>query len=258
MVEIDARSFIARLLAAGIVPREKEASSEIALIVEVVGFVYPCDWLQIGLFDGRPTAWLAGSDRGKLAITRWEFESTSLPQRVSQQDLRDFYEFLGIKGKVEVYRHKTTREFMYVGRPFHAMPDRKWWQFLETPVESSSEGGFEEGRGFGAFDAAAEGVEHTAVHLAVHSSFIEAEPVGEMQIDGFANDFEMRSAQFEETFEENDAQNFFAGEFFRLKGSQLGAEAVSCVNGDETVVFGNSGKLKEIERSLDGVECEKA
>jgi hypothetical protein len=134
LVENDARSFIARLLEAGIVPPENEASSEIALIVEGMGFLYPCEWLQIGLFDGRPAAWLASSGRGKLAINRWEFEVSTTPlQRISQEDLRDSYEFLGLKDKVEAYRHKTTGKVLYVGRPFHAMPDRKWWQFWKRP-----------------------------------------------------------------------------------------------------------------------------
>jgi hypothetical protein len=130
MVERDARLFIARLLEAGIVPPGSEASSEIALIVEGVGFLHPCDWLQLGLFDGRPAAWSAGSDRGKLFISGWEIESSATPlQSLSAKELRESYESVGIKSRVETYRHKTTGELIYVGRPFHAVPGRKWWQF---------------------------------------------------------------------------------------------------------------------------------
>jgi tetratricopeptide (TPR) repeat protein len=48
-------------------------------------------------------------------------------------ELREYFEFIGLKanGKVEVYRHKTTGELRYVGRPFH--PVRKWWQFWRRP-----------------------------------------------------------------------------------------------------------------------------
>src|SRR5947209_6051739 len=51
-----------------------------------------------------------------------------------QQDAETF-ELIGLKanGTVEVYRHKTTGELRYVGRPFNSV--RKWWQFWKRPQE---------------------------------------------------------------------------------------------------------------------------
>jgi hypothetical protein len=40
-----------------------EATAEVAVTVEGQGFLYLCDWLRLGLFDGRPAAWLTGTDR---------------------------------------------------------------------------------------------------------------------------------------------------------------------------------------------------
>lgn len=130
MAERDARFFIARLLESGIVPLGDEPSSEIALVAEGRGLLYPCSWIQLGLFDGRPAAWLAGSERGKLAIGLREFELGAKPlQCFRPEELRESYESLGIKNRVETYRHKVTGELIYVGRPFHAVVQRKWWQF---------------------------------------------------------------------------------------------------------------------------------
>lgn len=157
---------------------------------------------------------------------------------------------------------------------------------------SGGEGGCEEGRSFGAFEAAAECVEDAAVHVALIShlamaSFaiiefrvgissqaatnpavaavshvamasVEAEPIGKMQVDGLANDFEMRVAQFEETFQKNDAQSFLAEKFFCLRGFQLGLEKVPRMDGHEMSGFGDFRKLEKIERALDGIESEEA
>ena len=126
MVEKDARTFFNRLVGAGLAPSSAEAASEIALVLQGQRFVYPCDWLQLGLFDGRPAVWLAGTDRGSLFIPRGDLNSDIGPPI---PEFRESYELIGLKsnGKVEVYRHKTTGEVRYVGRPFH--PVRKWWQF---------------------------------------------------------------------------------------------------------------------------------
>lgn len=64
----DARTFISELVGAGLAPSMAQAASEIALAVQGHGFPTPCDWLQLGLFEGYPCVWLAGSDRGTLFI----------------------------------------------------------------------------------------------------------------------------------------------------------------------------------------------
>jgi hypothetical protein len=127
MLEADARSLINQLVAAGLVSSREELVSEIALVFQEQGFAYPCDWLQLGLFDGRPCAWLANTDRGNLFIPRGDLTGEIVAYPV--EEFRQQFELIGLKssGKVEVYRHKLTGEVRYVGRPFN--PVRKWWQF---------------------------------------------------------------------------------------------------------------------------------
>jgi len=129
MVQSDAHTFINRLRAAGLAPSSAGVASEIALVEQGRGFLFPCNWLQFGLFDGHHSVWLAGGDRGRLFIPQFELQSSVAS--ISADDLSEHFEFIGLKAKVEVYRHKTTGELQYVGRPFH--PVRKWWQFWKRP-----------------------------------------------------------------------------------------------------------------------------
>jgi len=135
MVTDDARMFTSRLVDVGLVAR-----TEIALVTQGQGFDYPCDWLHLGLFEGHPCAWLAGSDRGSLFIPECDLNSKIVA--TTAEEFRKSFEFVGLKanGKVAVYRHKKTGEIRYVGRPFH--PSRKWWQFWKRasqfPVNGSN------------------------------------------------------------------------------------------------------------------------
>ena len=139
MVEADARTFINHLATVGLVPSLPEAPSEIVLVIQGHGFAYPCDWLQVGLFDGRPCVWLAGMDRGDLFMPQTELNANIAA--IGAEELRESFELIGRRagGKVEVYRNKTTGELRYVGRPFH--PVRKWWQFWKklehSPVDAT-------------------------------------------------------------------------------------------------------------------------
>jgi Flp pilus assembly protein TadD len=128
----DAKAFIRQLVTAGLASSVAEARSEIAL-VQGRGFASPCDWLQVGLFDGRPCAWLAGLDRGSLFIPEGELNSDITA--FSAEEFHEHFDFVGVKakGKIEVYRHKQTGELRYVARPFRSV--RKWWQIWKKPRE---------------------------------------------------------------------------------------------------------------------------
>jgi len=139
MHDVDAWTYIKQLVAAGLVPSEAEAHTDIALVHQEHGFAYPCDWLQLGLFDGYRSAWLAGTDRGNLFIT--EFELNSKLEWSSTEDFQRENELVGVRRDgVEVYRNKKTGEKRYIGRPFR--PARKWWQIWKNPgqvlVDSSN------------------------------------------------------------------------------------------------------------------------
>jgi hypothetical protein len=132
MVEADARTFVTAVATAGLAPPGSDVSPEIAVVRQGQGFAYPCDWLQLGLFDGLPAVWLVGTDRGSLYLPQGErnaFEST-IP--IAIEELSATFDFVGLKGdgKIEVYQHKITGEVRYVGRPYN--PVRKWWHFWKT------------------------------------------------------------------------------------------------------------------------------
>lgn len=139
MVECDARTFANSIATAGLAPLGTDVSSEIALVRQGQGFAYPCDWLQLGLFDGRLAVWLRGADRGDLYLPEAEINAQGTIVPITTEQLRADYEFVGLKngGKTEAYRHKTTGKPLYVARPYY--PERKWWQFWKPahtpPVE---------------------------------------------------------------------------------------------------------------------------
>jgi len=139
MDDADAWTYIKQLVAAGLVPSDAEAHMEIALVHQEQGFAYSCDWLQLGLFDGYRSAWLAGTDRGNLFIT--EIELNSKLEWSSTEDFHRDNELVRVRRDgVEVYRNKKTGEKRYIGRPFR--PARKWWQIWKSPgqvlVDSSN------------------------------------------------------------------------------------------------------------------------
>ena len=115
--------------------------------------------------------------------------------------------------------------------------------------------GFEEGGGFGAFDAVAGGVEDAAAGglLAV-----ERQPVGEMQIERNAFDRQVGVAQFEEALLEDYSQDFFAEECLRLLVAQICRKRVSCLDLNECFSRWRSRELEEVEGAFDGVDGEEA
>jgi tetratricopeptide (TPR) repeat protein len=143
MVEADAKRFIVQLIADGLAPSAEEAWTEIALLVEGFGFRNPCDWLQTGLFDGRPAAWLAGADRGDLYLPHQSLvDQPSGMRAVNLSDYRKSWDWTVLKnrGRVDAYRHKVTGERRYVARPFRA--HQPWWQFWkrQQPQVDTSNG----------------------------------------------------------------------------------------------------------------------
>jgi hypothetical protein len=141
MVEADARRFIGQLVADGLVPSAGLAETEIALVVEGVGFRYPCNWLQLGLFNGHPAAWLAGTDRGDLFIPQRILDDPAAMQPLDFSEFRKSWDLTVLKsrGRVDVYRHKVTGERRYVGRPFR--PKQKWrqfWKWSQPPIDASN------------------------------------------------------------------------------------------------------------------------
>src|SRR5271157_6072009 len=72
---------------------------------------------------------------------------------------------------------------------------------------------FEKDGGFGAFHAAADGVQDAAARRVRIS--VEAEPVWDVKFLGFTHHVNLTAAQFEEALEKNHAQDFLAQQPFR-------------------------------------------
>lgn len=125
MVQSDAETFINRLRAADLTLSPEEFPSQIAVTVQGHGFLTPCDWLQLGLFDGHPSVWLAGADCGELYFPQGQLNCNVTT--LTAEELRRDFELVGSTDGTEVYRHKATGEMRYVGRAFG--PVRKQWQF---------------------------------------------------------------------------------------------------------------------------------
>ena len=141
MVEADAQRFIVQLVADGLVQSAEESWTEIALVVQGVGFRHPCDWVQLGLFDGHSAAWLAGTDRGDLYIPQRLLDEPAAMQLVDLSEFRRSWDFTVLKtrARVDVYRHKVTGERYYVARPFRRQ--QQWWRFWkwsQPPVDASN------------------------------------------------------------------------------------------------------------------------
>jgi hypothetical protein len=108
MVEADAWTFTSEVATASLAMTETGLASQIAVVRQREGFAYPCDWLQLGLFDGNPAAWLAGEDRGSLYIP--EAERTASIDLTPTEGLRTTFDFVGLKGdrKGEVSQTRVT------------------------------------------------------------------------------------------------------------------------------------------------------
>lgn len=101
--------------------------AEIAVTRQERGLIVPCDWLDTGVFEGRPIAWLAGTEPETAYIPECDMES-SLAAVLTQGELKAKYENLGVVDGVETIRHRTTGEKMFIGHPTPPRaPGKRWW-----------------------------------------------------------------------------------------------------------------------------------
>lgn len=110
----DATAFIDWLRSVGFIVLRDGKSDEVALTYHLTGFLYQCDWLELGVFEGHPIAWLKGSDPGTAYIPAFERGSPTHGLRPS--DFNEQYEFVEKRDNLDVYRNKITGEEVYVGR----------------------------------------------------------------------------------------------------------------------------------------------
>jgi hypothetical protein len=137
MVEADARVFFGQLVAAGVAQTQSELEGKVAVFVQGVGFLNPCDWLEIGLVrvggQPQPVAWMAGRDRGHVFSSPGEAEWIESGSSFELLDLKNFDYVGATGGGRETRREKSTDRLVYVGRAYPPVPQRKWWQYWRHP-----------------------------------------------------------------------------------------------------------------------------
>jgi hypothetical protein len=119
MYEGDAKAFALSLARDGLALHHKGMAMDVVIsrqFNETIETNLPCIWLELGHYEGRPVARLVGEKTDRLSIPKIELDDTANIIQISFKDLRESYDFLGIRNHVECYRHKTSGEMTYVGR----------------------------------------------------------------------------------------------------------------------------------------------
>jgi hypothetical protein len=119
MNEGDAKAFASDLARDGLTLQYKGMSMDVAItrqFGETIKAALPCIWLELGHYEGRPVARLVGEKTELLSIPELEWNDFTPLRQISLKDLKESYDFLGVRNHVECYRHKTSGEMTYVGR----------------------------------------------------------------------------------------------------------------------------------------------
>jgi hypothetical protein len=120
----------------GFVVSDDGNASEIALVRQDKGHLYPCTWLELGRMDGRPVAWLKGTEAAPAFIPEADLNSRRLGP-FSPEQLDEGYELLERgEGGLETHRNKATGELLYIVRGEAASrslsPWRRLWRRMTT------------------------------------------------------------------------------------------------------------------------------
>src|SRR5262249_21208005 len=113
---------------------------------------------------------------------------------------------------------------------------------LQDTRDSRGEPLFEEGGGFGAFEAAANRVHNTATNSP--TAAVEAEPVRHVDDAGLARDFDLTSTEFEKTLLEDEAQDFFTNGLLSFRFRESWFKEVASLNDLHEVTEERVGKLE--------------
>jgi tetratricopeptide repeat protein len=144
MTSRDAHEYLVELKQQGFVMPDRGGSPDVAIIDEVEGLRFPCDWLELrrvslGKHGSAQVAWTLGTPLTKLVAPPGWKPGQTVMRRL--EDVRERCEFLGTTDGVDVYRDRETGETFYVGRTSpqfpadstRSLPDRfrDLWQELE-------------------------------------------------------------------------------------------------------------------------------
>jgi hypothetical protein len=119
MNESDAKAFVSSLAREGLALQHKGMAMDVAItrqFHEALEALFPCMWLDLGHYQGRPVARLVGDKTDILSIPKTDLEDFAKITQITVKELRESYDFLGIRNHVECYRHKGSGEMTYVGR----------------------------------------------------------------------------------------------------------------------------------------------
>src|SRR5262249_28077845 len=124
MTTADAAAYVKQLAGLGFRSPTQQDSPDVAVISQMSGFDYPCDWLELGrieLDDGQfvQVAWALGTELSDIvAPPNWK---PGTMRHIPMTDLSE-HEFLGTEESVDVFRNKATGELLYVGRTQDGAP----------------------------------------------------------------------------------------------------------------------------------------
>jgi len=119
----DTEAFLGSLQILGITP----TSGNVALIRQDKGLLHPCDWLELGHFEGELIAKLSGSQLSALAAPPGWTPGEKMVL-TTEQTLRENYDYIGGKDSVESFQDRTTGEILHVGRARPSKARRRWWR----------------------------------------------------------------------------------------------------------------------------------
>jgi len=134
MVIEDAKGYTTALTKYGFSDPWKSASKEVAVVDPSEGFLTQCDWLTLELRtipdeEGRSFPVTLARLPGEEPVTSFSapagWRPRSGPEKVTQEDLEQNYEVVGVEeraehgrnGAVVAYRHRQTGRMLYIGRP---------------------------------------------------------------------------------------------------------------------------------------------
>ncbi len=124
MTTADALSYIDCLENLGLAGPTETESPDIALVSQRYGFLFPCDWLELGRLhlggsEWSQAAWLHGALPKKVvAPGNWK---PGMVLWAGKEELSE-HEFLGTKGAADVFRDKSTGKLVYTGRTQKGAP----------------------------------------------------------------------------------------------------------------------------------------
>jgi hypothetical protein len=167
----DAEVYVQGLVAHGFAGSSPDGSSEVVIVDQNAGCLWPCDWLELDLLGltgadgasfGATLVWLRGGEVPGSIVCPPGWKPGAF-QSIPTGELKTSYKYVGVEEGVEAYRHRRTGKTIYVGRSNLATSSDPENRYLDLLRELSE------------LEHASGGSEHPAVHRQLLSCHERAE-----------------------------------------------------------------------------------